>query len=65
MTYAEKEAHPCIGMQRADLSLPGCAILQGICEMWPIGEITIADRGLREGLILDLIRRENAETGRK
>ena len=65
MTYEEKETHPCIGMQRADLSLPGCAILQGICEMWPIGEITIADRGLREGIVLDLIRRKNAETGKK
>ena len=65
MSYEEKETHPCIGMQRADLSLPGCAILQGICEMWPIGEITIADRGLREGILLDLIRRKNAETGKK
>lgn len=65
LPYAEKEAHPCIGPQRADLSLPGCAILQGICEMWPIGEVTIADRGLREGIVLDLIRRENAGTGRK
>ncbi len=55
LPFAEKEAHPCIGPQRADLTLPGCAILQGICEMWPIGEITIADRGLREGVVLDLI----------
>ncbi len=65
LPYEEKEAHPCIGPQRADLSLPGCAILQGICEMWPIGEVTIADRGLREGIVLDLIRRENAGTGKK
>lgn len=65
MTYTEKEAHPCIGMQRADLSLPGCAILQGICEMWPIGEVTIADRGLREGIVLDLIRQNNTHAGKK
>lgn len=65
LPYEQKEAHPCIGPQRADLSLPGCAILQGICEMWPIGEVTIADRGLREGIVLDLIRKENAGTGRK
>lgn len=65
MSYAEKEAHPCIGTLRADLSLPGCAILQGICEMWPIGEITIADRGLREGIVLDLIRRNNMHSGKK
>ncbi|MCQ2914352.1 MAG: Ppx/GppA family phosphatase [Alphaproteobacteria bacterium] len=55
MTYQEKFDHPCIGPQRADLTLPGCAILQGICEMWPFAKVTIADRGLREGLILDLI----------
>ena len=65
LPYAQKEAHPCIGPQRADLSLPGCAILQGICEMWPIGEVTIADRGLREGIVLDLIRKENAEAGKR
>lgn len=61
LPFAEKEAHPCIGPQRADLTLPGCAILQGICEMWPIGEVTIADRGLREGVLLDLIRLHGKE----
>ena len=59
LPYAEKVAHPCIGPQRADLSLAGCAILQGICDMWPICEVTVADRGLREGLLLDLIRSGN------
>lgn len=56
LPYAEKVAHPCIGPQRADLSLAGCAILQGICDMWPIGEVTVADRGLREGVLLDLMQ---------
>ena len=65
LPYAEKESHPCIGPQRADLSLPGCAILQGICEMWQIGEITIADRGLREGIVMDLIRKENSGADKK
>ena len=65
LPYPEKENHPCIGPLRADLSLPGCAILQGICEMWPIGEVTIADRGLREGIVLDLIRKESQEAGKK
>ncbi|HBO59265.1 MAG TPA: exopolyphosphatase, partial [Alphaproteobacteria bacterium] len=32
-----------------------------ICEMWPIGEVTIADRGLREGVLLDLIRLHGKE----
>lgn len=58
LPYAEKVLHPCIGPQRADLSLAGCAVLQGICDMWPVGEITIADRGLREGILLDLMQKE-------
>ncbi|MGN0904852.1 MAG: Ppx/GppA phosphatase family protein [Alphaproteobacteria bacterium] len=61
LPYAEKVAHPCIGPQRADLSLAGCAILQGICDMWPIGEITVADRGLREGVLLDLMQSEGGK----
>ena len=58
LPYAEKVLHPCIGPQRADLSLAGCAVLQGICDMWPIGEITVADRGLREGILLDLMQND-------
>ena len=58
LPYAEKVLHPCIGPQRADLSLAGCAVLQGICDMWPVGEITIADRGLREGILLDLMQKD-------
>lgn len=59
LPFKQKMEHPCIGPQRADLTLPGCAILQGICEQWQIGEITIADRGLREGVLLSLIRQHN------
>lgn len=42
----------CIGPERADLVLAGCAILRAICRRWPVGRLTVADRGLREGLIL-------------
>ena len=56
LPYAEKMLHPCIGPQKADLSLAGCAVLQGICDMYPVGEITVADRGLREGILLDLMQ---------
>ncbi len=51
-------ANGCIGPERADLVLAGCAILEGICSLWPATTITVADRGLREGVLMDLIRAE-------
>lgn len=52
--------HPCVGPERADFVLPGCAVFQAICETWPMPEVTVADRGLREGLLLQLMRRRPA-----
>ena len=54
-TMQQRAAEPCIGWQRADLMLAGCAILDAICTLWPVGTLRVADRGLREGLLLDLI----------
>lgn len=54
-TMQQRAAEPCIGWQRADLMLAGCAILEAICQLWPVGSLRVADRGLREGLLLDLI----------
>ncbi len=54
-TLQQRAAEPCIGWQRADLMLAGCAILEAICKLWPVGSLRVADRGLREGLLLDLI----------
>jgi len=54
-TLQQRAAEPCIGWQRADLMLAGCAILEAICQLWPVGTLRVADRGLREGLLLDLI----------
>jgi exopolyphosphatase/guanosine-5'-triphosphate,3'-diphosphate pyrophosphatase len=54
-TMPQRAAEPCIGWQRADLMLAGCAILEAICTLWPVGALRVADRGLREGLLLDLI----------
>lgn len=54
-TLQQRAAEPCIGWQRADLMLAGCAILEAICRLWPVGTLRVADRGLREGLLLDLI----------
>ncbi len=49
-------AHPCVGAERADFVLPGCAIFAAIQSLWPAEEVMVADRGLREGLLMRLIR---------
>jgi exopolyphosphatase/guanosine-5'-triphosphate,3'-diphosphate pyrophosphatase len=54
MGYAARVAHPCIGAERADLVLAGCAILEAICTLWPVGRVRVADRGLREGILQGL-----------
>ena len=55
MSYAARAAHPCIGGDRADLVLAGCAILEAICLLWPVGRLRVADRGIREGILLGLL----------
>lgn len=55
MSYAERAALPCIGRERADLVVAGCAVLEAICETWPVGRLRIADRGVREGILCQLI----------
>jgi exopolyphosphatase/guanosine-5'-triphosphate,3'-diphosphate pyrophosphatase len=52
LSWAERAAHPCIGEERADLVLAGCAILDAICLAWPVGRLVVADRGVREGILL-------------
>ncbi len=51
-----RAAHPCIGPQRADLVISGCAVLDAICDLWPVGRLRVADRGLREGILHGLMR---------
>ncbi len=55
MDVAGRLAHPCIGKSRADLVVAGCAILDAILEAWPVGRVRIADRGVREGILLGLM----------
>ena len=55
MTPEERLENPCIGHQRADLVVAGCAILEGICRTWPVGCLRVADRGLREGMLLQMM----------
>ncbi len=50
-----RRKHPCIGAQKADLTMAGCAIIEALCSFWPIAEITVADRGIREGILLDMM----------
>jgi exopolyphosphatase / guanosine-5'-triphosphate,3'-diphosphate pyrophosphatase len=55
MPYAERALHPCIGRERADLVLAGCAVLEAICQLWPVGRLAVADRGIREGILMSLV----------
>ena len=58
MSYEDRAASPCIGRERADLVLAGCAILEAITELWPAPRIRVADRGLREGILTTLMRED-------
>jgi exopolyphosphatase/guanosine-5'-triphosphate,3'-diphosphate pyrophosphatase len=49
-------AHPCVGPERVDFVLPGCAVFEAIRRTWPMAEVTVADRGLREGMLLRMMR---------
>jgi exopolyphosphatase/guanosine-5'-triphosphate,3'-diphosphate pyrophosphatase len=60
MDYEQRAANGCIGHERADLVLAGCAILEAIRRAFPAPRIRIADRGLREGILLELIRADRA-----
>ncbi len=55
MTYAQRVAQPCIGHERADLVLAGCAILEALLRIWPCQRLRVADRGLREGILATLM----------
>jgi exopolyphosphatase/guanosine-5'-triphosphate,3'-diphosphate pyrophosphatase len=61
MTFERRVAHPCIGRDRADLVLPGCAIFEAIRREWPTDRVRVADRGLREGILISLIDADRAE----
>jgi len=58
MDYAERSSLPCIGSERADLVVAGCAILEAIMEIWPAKNLGVADRGIREGILRSLMARD-------
>lgn len=55
MSYEQRASNPCIGNERADLVLAGCAILNAIRLTWPSKRLRVADRGLREGLLSEMM----------
>lgn len=55
MGDAGRRKHRCIGPSKADLTISGCAIIESLLTTFPIAEITIADRGIREGILLDMM----------
>ncbi len=57
-SYDERVAEPCIGHDRADLVLAGCAILEAILRTWQCERLRVADRGLREGILATLMRED-------
>ena len=58
MPFDERAANPCIGRERADLVLAGCAILEAIRRAFPSDRLRIADRGLREGILMTMMRED-------
>ncbi len=63
MEFNERVANPCIGPDRADLVLAGCAILEAIRRRWPCGRLRVADRGLREGILTEMMRADGVWVG--
>ena len=60
MSFAERAANQCIGPERADLVLAGCAILDAIRQLFPLPRLRVADRGLREGMLVEMMREDGA-----
>jgi exopolyphosphatase / guanosine-5'-triphosphate,3'-diphosphate pyrophosphatase len=58
MTPFERATLPCIGQDRAELVVAGCAILEAILDLWPARRLGVADRGIREGILRSLMAAE-------
>jgi exopolyphosphatase/guanosine-5'-triphosphate,3'-diphosphate pyrophosphatase len=65
LSARERAAQPCIGPDRADLVLAGAAILQAVQELWPCERVRVADRGLREGILLSLMSERGGRRRRR
>ncbi|MGA9658227.1 MAG: Ppx/GppA phosphatase family protein [Asticcacaulis sp.] len=63
--HAGREREPCIGKDRADLVLAGAAILEAVYRLWPCERLRVADRGLREGLLLSMAKKKTRRRRRR
>jgi len=54
----ERTQNSCIGPKRSDLIMAGCAVLDAVCRRWPVGSLIVADRGIREGILLNLMAQD-------
>ena len=63
MSYQERAENNCISVERADLVLAGCAILDAIRDAFPLPRLRVADRGLREGMLVEMMREDGALGG--
>ena len=61
MSHEERSELPCIGRERADLVVAGCAILEAIMDIWPAQTLGVADRGIREGILRSLMARDGLQ----
>ncbi|MCL4768367.1 MAG: Ppx/GppA family phosphatase [Hyphomicrobiaceae bacterium] len=62
-SHEQRVAEPCIGEDRAELVLAGCAILEGLLRMWPAKRLRVADRGLREGMLATMMAEDANHRG--
>ena len=60
MSYEERAHNKCISVERADLVLAGCAILDAVRRAFPLPRLRVADRGLREGMLVEMMREDGA-----
>ena len=63
MSYQERANNQCISVERADLVLAGCAILDAIRNAFPLPRLRVADRGLREGMLVEMMREDGVISG--
>jgi len=64
MNFEARSREPCVGPDRADLVLGGCAILEAMMRLWPCERLRVADRGLREGILASLMAEDTADRRR-
>lgn len=65
MDFDTRAANGCIGRERADLVLPGCAIFEAIRRAFPTPRLRIGDRGLREGMLIEMMREDGVLRAKK